>query len=117
MTMSILRRVTGLIPTPVTSAPAPRPAPGVDVTHTPQRPGPTGEPAGAKPTGTGQGPAAAVTSTDGPSIFRSGPPSYRPGVCHHDFHADHNGSRLGFLVGAGGRATWLACEHAAKDGR
>src|SRR3954452_20675948 len=109
MSMSVLRRrITGLIPSPITTSTAPPIALSVDIPPTPQRPEPVRHvPPVPVPVGP---PAAAVTPTPKP-------PSWTPGVCHHDFHATYDGQRIGVLILDDKQATWLACEHVSKDGR
>lgn len=127
MSLAVLRRMRALVPHPITTSLAPRPAAGVDIVHTPQQPvaAPVVPAAAVLPDraldrlGVPRQPPAErpLTTTPAHPSLPSAPPSWTPGICHHDGHIDHAGVRVGVLVLDDASASLLRCEHFNRDGR
>lgn len=112
MSLVIFRRRSILEPLPITTAPAPELGPATDI------PGPS--PAAAPPRPRVVPPtqrAADLTNPPAHHSLPSGPPSYTPGICHHDFHVTYKGERIGLLMLLDGHAMWLRCDHHARGER
>lgn len=89
--MTILRRVTGVVPV----------APPLPV------------PPSRRDDGDGCGPLTVpAASPDLPSL----PPAHLPGICYHHGHVEHAGERFGVLVLNDRDASLLRCRHVNKDG-
>lgn len=91
--MTILRRVTGVVPVPSLSLPIPP---------------------SCRDDGDGCGPLSVpAASRDLPSV----PPLHLPGICYHHAHVEHDGHRFGVLVLTDSQASLLRCGHVNADGR
>jgi hypothetical protein len=89
--MTILRRVTGVVPVQILRPAAP-----------------------VRDDADGAGPLTVpAASPDLPSV----PPSHLPGVCYHHAHIEHGGQRYGVLVLNDRDASLLRCGHVNRDGR
>lgn len=107
--MTLLRRISVLVPQQIDTEFAPRLATGVDVPPTPEPPRPA-----TRDDGDGCGPLSTpAASRDLPSV----PPAQLPGICYHHGHIEHDGERLGVLVLDDRDASLLRCRHVNRDGR
>lgn len=125
--MKVLRRLTTLVPAPVTTSPAPPRARGVDVTAESKAvAAPAPRVVADRPHRALERLGVALTAAAEPrplstpsahSSLPSGPPSWTPGTCYHHGHIELDGERVGVYVLNDRDASLLRCSHVNEDGR
>lgn len=113
MTMQLLRRITGLQPAAVTTAPAPVIGQAIDVPAAEKAAAPAASAPWPRPEPQAPRTHHDVTETDLPRQ----PTVVLPGTCWHDLHVDIAGDRVGLTISDDGTwATLLRCPFTGPAG-